>query len=57
MWTILKDVSGESLWRAQIDNDAVSSKVREELPSGKEVFFHPLDVISFMKSDTSEAEK
>ncbi len=45
MWVILKDCSQTDEWRASIDNDAIGKETRNVLPVGKEISFHPLDII------------
>lgn len=46
MWVILNDISNPELWTGILDNDAVDPEIRKILPAGKQINFHPLDVIA-----------
>jgi hypothetical protein len=46
MWVTLSDTSEIDVWKGTVDNEALQLSTRSILTAGREVEFHPLDIIS-----------
>jgi hypothetical protein len=46
MWVTLSDISEMDIWKGTVDNDALQLRTGSILTAGREVEFHPLDIIA-----------
>jgi hypothetical protein len=46
IWVTLSDTSEMDVWKGTVDNDALQLETRNVLTAGREVEFHPLDIIT-----------
>ena len=57
MWVIVTKQQSIEQWTGTIDNDAFGVKTRKALPLGKEVIFHPLDIIQILEQKQGQSIK